>query len=218
MYSNFTKLETLVKQELQAAEGGHDYWHAWRVSNLAMHIACSEGGNLSIIKAASLIHDIADSKFTNGDEEIGKNLAQNLLQNCNYSPTEIEQIIYILSNISFKGGKQTPQNTTLEFKIVQDADRLDAMGAIGIARTFNYGGHKNRELYNPHFPPQEYANAQEYRNSQSPTLNHFYEKLLKLKDAMNTPTAKKIAEHRHAFMETYIQEFMNEWNIENLNQ
>ena len=209
------ELTELLKQSLESAERGHDYWHAIRVRNNALKISSFEGGNREIIEAAALIHDIADAKFTNGDESIGINLATQILTTCQFSKVDIEKILEIIAHISFKGGIHNSPISTIEFTIVQDADRLDAMGAIGIARAFHYGGYKNRELYNPTIPPQEYANSTEYRNSTSPTLNHFYEKLLKLKDSMNTITGKEMAQTRHSFMEEYLEHFLEEWNGSN---
>ncbi len=204
-------IQTEVKRTLQNAECGHDYSHAIRVKNNAEIIAKSEGGNLPIIQAAALLHDVSDEKFSNGNTVIGLKLTENILKKAKFKSTEIAQIIDIIQNISYKGGFAN-RIPSIECAIVQDADRLDAIGAIGIARAFHYGGYKNRELYNPEIPPQEFENADEYRNSNGPTLNHFHEKLFKLKYLMNTPTAKELAETRHAFLEEFVHEFLAEWH------
>ncbi len=205
-------IQAEVKRTLQNAECGHDYSHAIRVKNNAEIIAKSEGGNLPIIQAAALLHDVSDEKFSNGNTVIGLKLTENILKKAKFKSTEIAQIIDIIQNISYKGGFFANRIPSIECAIVQDADRLDAIGAIGIARAFHYGGFKNRELYNPEIPPQDFENADEYRNSNGPTINHFYEKLLKLKYLMNTPTAKELAETRHVFLEEFLQEFLAEWN------
>jgi uncharacterized protein len=161
-----------------------------------------------------LLHDIADSKFHNGDETIGPRIAREFLHSQNIDSNTIQHITSIIENISFKGGNFEQKFSSIELDIVQDADRLDAIGAIGIARTFNYGGFKNRQLYNPDIPPNLNMSATEYKNSKAPTINHFYEKLLLLKDKMNTPTARKIAQERHAYMEGFLAQFYGEWNGE----
>ncbi len=205
-------IQAEVKRTLQNAECGHDYSHAIRVKNNAELIAKSEGGNLPIIQAAALLHDVSDEKFSNGNTIIGLKLTEKILRKGKFKSAEIAQIIDIIQNISYKGGFSANRIPSIECAIVQDADRLDAIGAIGIARAFHYGGYKNRELYNPEIPPQDFENADEYRNSNGPTLNHFYEKLLKLKYLMNTPTAKELAESRHSFIERFVQEFLAEWH------
>lgn len=207
---NINKVKEFVKNSLKNAEGGHDYWHAIRVYNNAVKIHKTESGDIAIISAAALLHDIADIKFHNKGEDYAIAIASDFLFKNNYRKTQIEHITEIIKNISFKGGHSNSYNST-EFKIVQDADRLDAIGAIGIARTFNYGGFKNREIYNPNIPPQDYKSAEEYRKSTAPTINHFYEKLFKLKDLMNTKTGKKLAQERHTFMEMYLEQFFKEW-------
>lgn len=200
-----------VKKQLQHAEGGHDWFHIERVYKNALLIAQSEECNLTVVKLAALLHDIADSKFHNGDENIGPKTARNFLEQENVDETTIAHVVAIIENISFKGGNVTKTFYSKELDIVQDADRLDAIGAIGIARTFNYGGFKNRPLYDPAIPPQMNMNKEEYKNSSAPTLNHFYEKLLLLKDKMNTETGKKIALARHQFMERFLAQFYSEW-------
>ncbi|MGD9994919.1 MAG: HD domain-containing protein [Salinivirgaceae bacterium] len=210
--SLINKTVSFVKAQLQSAEGGHDWWHILRVWNNAKAIAAAEGGNLLLIELAALLHDIADSKFHQGDESLGPKVAYEFLSSLGLNEKLINQVVYIMAHMSFKGGQQQPENKSLEFQIVQDADRLDAMGAIGIARTFNYGGFKNREMHNPEVPPNLNQSKEAYKKSKAPTINHFYEKLLLLKDLMNTQTGKKMAEQRHQFMELYLEQFFAEWN------
>lgn len=201
-----------VKEKLQNAEGGHDWFHTHRVFINANRIAETEGNcNLEVVKLGALLHDIADSKFYNGDETVGPKVAREFLEKENASQETIEHVIAIIENISFKGGNFNQKFTSKELKIVQDADRLDAIGAIGIARTFNYGGFKNRSIYNPNIPPKLNMSKEEYKNSDAPTINHFYEKLLLLKDKMNTETGRKLAESRHKFMEQFLEQFYSEW-------
>ncbi|UOX34974.1 HD domain-containing protein [Flavobacterium sediminilitoris] len=203
-----------VKEKLQNAEGGHDWFHIERVYKNALLIAKDEECNLEIVKLGALLHDIADSKFHDGDETIGPKIATTFLESQNVDKNTINHVIAIIENISFKGGNFDKKFTSKELDIVQDADRLDALGAIGIARTFNYGGFKNRPLYNPNIQPQLNMSKEEYKNSNAPTLNHFYEKLLLLKDKMNTETGKKIARERHIFMENFLSQFYAEWEGE----
>jgi len=203
-----------VKQQLENAEGGHDWFHIERVYKNALLIADGEDCNLNVVKLGALLHDIADSKFHGGDETIGPKTARTFLESQNVSEDIILHVIAIIENISFKGGNFEKKFNSKELEIVQDADRLDAIGAIGIARTFNYGGFKNRPLYNPNIQPNMNMNKEEYKNSESPTLNHFYEKLLLLKDKMNTETGKKIAQKRHDFMVTFLSQFYAEWEGE----
>ncbi|HKL09601.1 MAG TPA: HD domain-containing protein [Bacteroidales bacterium] len=200
-----------VKNVLSDAEGGHDWWHIYRVWNLSKHIAQTEKANLFIVELGSLLHDIADHKFYDGDEEIGPRKAREFLHTLDVDKDIIGHIENIILNISFKGGKHKQTFTSPELDVIQDADRLDAMGAIGIARTFNYGGYKQREIYNPTIKPNLNMTKEEYKQSKAPTINHFYEKLLLLKDRMNTKTGKIMANHRHQFMEQYLNEFYNEW-------
>mgnify|MGYP003870708163 CR=1 FL=1 len=204
-----------VKEELKDAEGGHDWWHIHRVWKSARHIASQEGEsvNMLIVELAALLHDIADSKFFDGDEEVGPRKAHAFLsETLNLDEAVIEHVIQIIQNISFKGGKEKRTFHSQELDIVQDADRLDAIGAIGIARTFNYGGFKNRALYDPEIPPNRNMTKEEYKSSTAPTMNHFYEKLLLLKDKMNTATGKAMAAQRHQFMEQYLEQFYEEWD------
>ncbi|HBD26337.1 HD domain-containing protein [Flavobacterium sp.] len=201
-----------VKQQLENAEGGHDWFHIERVYKNALLIAEGEDCDLTVVKLGALLHDIADSKFHGGDETVGPKTARTFLESQNVSENIILHVIAIIENISFKGGNFEKKFNSKELEIVQDADRLDALGAIGIARTFNYGGFKNRPLYNPNIQPNMSMNKEEYKNSESPTLNHFYEKLLLLKDKMNTETGKKIAQKRHNFMVTFLSQFYAEWD------
>jgi uncharacterized protein len=203
-----------VKQSLHEAEGGHDWFHIERVYKNALLIAKNEPCDVLVAQLGALLHDIADSKFHNGDETIGPRIAREFLHSQNIDSNTIQHITSIIENISFKGGNFEQKFSSIELDIVQDADRLDAIGAIGIARTFNYGGFKNRQLYNPDIPPNLNMSATEYKNSKAPTINHFYEKLLLLKDKMNTPTARKIAQERHAYMEGFLAQFYGEWNGE----
>jgi uncharacterized protein len=203
-----------VKEKLENAEGGHDWFHIERVYKNAVLIAQGEGCELTIVKLGALLHDIADSKFHNGDETVGPRTARTFLESENVDEATIVHVINIIENISFKGGNFEKKFQSKELEIVQDADRLDAIGAIGIARCFNYGGFKNRALYNPTIAPKLNMSKEEYKNSDSPTLNHFYEKLLLLKDKMNTETGKKIALERHQYMENFLSQFYAEWEGE----
>ncbi len=203
-----------VKKELENAEGGHDWFHIERVYNNAVLIANGENCDVLIVHLAALLHDIADSKFHNGDETVGPKKARLFLESKNVPENTITHVVNIIENISFKGGHETKKFSSLELDIVQDADRLDAIGAIGIARTFNYGGFKNRAIYNPEIKPNLNMSKEEYKNSDAPTINHFYEKLLLLKDKMNTKTGKEIAAQRHDFMELFLNQFYAEWNGE----
>ncbi|PJC56327.1 phosphohydrolase [Candidatus Kaiserbacteria bacterium CG_4_9_14_0_2_um_filter_41_32] len=206
------KTVDFVKQTLSDAEGGHDWWHIYRVWKNAQHIAKEEAGvNTLIVELGALLHDIADSKFHNGDEEIGPKTAREYLMSLGLSNDIIEHVENIVRHISFKGTIEGQKWMSPELAIVQDADRLDALGAIGIARTFNYGGHKGRLLYDPEIKPNLEMSKEEYKSSMAPTLNHFYEKLLLLKDLMNTKTGKAMAEGRHSFMEKYLEQFYGEW-------
>lgn len=203
-----------VKSELQNAEGGHDWFHIERVYKNALLIALNETCDLTVVKLAALLHDIADSKFypdaSGGDEEIGPQKARVFLEEQHVSEEIIQHVVQIIKNISFKGGNFEKDFSSKELEIVQDADRLDALGAIGIARTFNYGGFKNRTLYDPNIAPQLTMSKEEYKKSETPTLNHFYEKLLLLKDKMNTETGKKLAQERHRFIELFLSQFYAE--------
>jgi len=209
-----SKTITFVKEKLENAEGGHDWFHIERVYKNALSIAKEEVCNETIVKLAALLHDIADSKFNNGDETVGPETARIFLESEGVEEDIISHVIKIIENISYKGGNFQKEFTSVELDIVQDADRLDAIGAIGIARTFNYGGFKNRAMYDPKIAPNLKMTKEEYKKNEGPTLNHFYEKLFLLKDKMNTPTGKQIALERHRFMETFIAQFYAEWDGE----
>lgn len=200
-----------VKHELQHAEGGHDWFHIERVWRNSVAIAKHEDVDMLVVQLAALLHDIADSKFNGGDEEVGPQKAAEFLNSICIDEATIAHVDAIIRNISFKGGNFDSSFESKELDVVQDADRLDALGAIGIARAFNYGGYKGRELYNPAVPPNLNMSKEEYKHSKAPTLNHFYEKLLLLKYRMNTPTGKRLAEQRHLFMEQYLTQFYAEW-------
>lgn len=204
-----------VKKTLANAEGGHDWFHVERVYKNSLLISKSEPVDVFVVALGALLHDIADSKFHNGDETIGPKMAGVFLSNLKVDALTITHVILIIENISFKSSlskSATKPFTSPELDIVQDADRLDAIGAIGIARCFNYGGFKNRALYNPDIKPNLNMTKEEYKNSNAPTINHFYEKLLLLKDKMNTKTGQEIASKRHTFMLSYLDQFYNEWD------
>ena len=201
---------TFVKKELENSEGGHDWFHIERVYKNALLISKTENVNLFVVSLGALLHDIADAKFHKGDETVGPKKARDFLVSKGVLDEVICQVIAIIENISFKGGNQKQTFFSDELNVVQDADRLDAMGAIGIARCFNYGGFKNRKLYDPDVKPNLKMTPKEYKYSTAPTINHFYEKLLLLKDKMNTDTGKKIAQKRHYFMEQFLKQFYGE--------
>ena len=203
-----------VKEKLQNAEGGHDWFHVERVYKNALLIAQEENCDLTVVKLGALLHDIADSKFYDGDETIGPKVAKAFLESEKVEEATISHVLNIIENISFKGGKVERKFSSKELDIVQDADRLDALGAIGIARTFNYGGFKNRAIYNPQIAPNTNMTKEEYKKSDAPSINHFYEKLLLLKDKMNTESGKKIADERHKYMEGFLSQFYAEWDGE----
>lgn len=200
-----------VKKELREAEGGHDWFHIERVWKTAKHIARDEDVNLLIVELGALLHDIADSKFHAGDEEIGPRKTREFLRSLKVSEEVTGHVVQIVKNISFKGGNHEQQFRSAELDVVQDADRLDALGAIGIARTFNYGGHKGSALYDPEIKPQLNMSKEEYKKSTAPTINHFYEKLLLLKERMNTAAGRRMAQDRHRFMEEFLKQFYAEW-------
>ena len=213
MKNHLTLTINFVKEKLEGAEAGHDWFHIERVWKLSKKIAEKEGGNLEVIELSALLHDIADPKFHNGDETLALKISQNFLEEIQVDAELIEQVLFVIKNISFKNRAEAPENPPLELQIVQDADRLDAIGAIGIARTFNFGGFKNNLMYHPEIKPNLGMNKEEYKKSNGTTINHFYEKLLLLKDLMNTETAKRIASERHDFMLQFLDEFYKEWNV-----
>ncbi|MBB5648321.1 uncharacterized protein HDE70_004665 [Pedobacter cryoconitis] len=208
------KTISFVKDTLQGAEAGHDWFHIERVYKTALSINTKEGGDLLLVTLAALLHDIADSKFNNGDEEIGPQLAGNFLRTLGLSEAVILEVQQIIRNLSYKANLGKIEFSSRELDIVQDADRLDAIGAIGIARAFTYGGYKNRVLYDPEIKPELNMSKEAYKNSEAPTINHFYEKLLRLKDLMKTRTGKELAEQRHQFMQLYLNQFYSEWEGE----
>jgi uncharacterized protein len=203
-----------VRDTLKNAEGGHDWWHIHRVWTNAKLIAQTENADQLTVELAALLHDIADSKFHNGDEEIGPLTAGRYLHSMRVDAGIVEHVQQIIRHMSFKASFGKSGFHSPELAIVQDADRLDAIGAIGIARAFTYGGFKGRELYNPEIQPNLNMSKEEYKNSSAPTINHFYEKLLLLKDKMNTETGKRLALQRHAFMVSYLQEFYAECGLQ----
>ncbi|WP_027385679.1 HD domain-containing protein [Chryseobacterium gregarium] len=203
-----------VKKKLEGAEAGHDWFHIERVWKLSKKIAETEDCNLEVVELAALLHDIADPKFHNGDETLALNVSREFLESWDASEDIIEQVLFIIRNISFKNRGEAPENLPIELKIVQDADRIDAIGAIGIARTFNFGGFKNNLMYDPHIEPKLNMSKEEYKKSNGTTINHFYEKLLLLKDLMNTEKGKKIAGERHDFILNFLDQFYKEWNVD----
>ena len=209
-----TNTINFVKKTLEGAEGGHDWFHIERVYKNALLIAKTEKVNTQIVALGALLHDIADSKFHDGDDTVGPKVAQQFLTSQNVNQNTIDHVIKIIENISYKGGNEAQQFKSAELDVVQDADRLDAIGAIGIARTFNYGGFKNRTIYDPEIAPNLKMSNSQYKSSRAPTINHFYEKLLRLKDKMNTKTGLEIANQRHLYMEEFLNQFFAEWNGE----
>ena len=203
-----------VKEKLKNAEAGHDWFHIERVWKLSRKIAETENANLVVVELSALLHDIADPKFHDGNENLALEISRNFLEQENMDEEIIEQVLFVIKNISFKNRNEAPKELPIELKIVQDADRLDAIGAIGIARTFNFGGFKNNLMYDPELPPKLNMSKEEYKKSNGTTINHFYEKLLLLKDLMNTETAKNIAQERHDFMLKFLDEFYKEWNVD----
>ncbi|RXJ52260.1 HD domain-containing protein [Gelidibacter gilvus] len=208
------KTIAFVKEKLKNAEGGHDWFHIERVYKNALLIAKNEDVDVFVVKLGALLHDIADSKFHNGDETVGPKIARQFLTTVDVDAVVMDHVIKIIENISFGGGNEVQKFKSPELDVVQDADRLDALGAIGIARTFNYGGFKNRTLYDPSILPNLDMSKEEYKASNAPTINHFYEKLLLLKDMMNTKTGRKIALERHQFMVQFLEQFYAEWDGE----
>jgi uncharacterized protein len=204
--------EEYIKNKLSGEGSGHDWWHVYRVWKNAIHIGKHENVNLFVVQLAALLHDISDWKFNDGDDDVGPRLAREWLEEMQVEEDVISHVCKIIKEMSFKGAEVKTPMRTKEGMVVQDADRLDAIGAIGIARTFAYGGHKNREIYNPNVKAELHDSFEKYKSGTGPTINHFYEKLLLLKDLMNTKTAKKIAEERHKFMEQFLDRFYKEWN------
>lgn len=206
--------EEFVYKTLSTEATGHDWYHINRVRKLALNIAKQENVDLFIVELAALLHDIADWKFHDGDESVGPRIAGEWLHSLYVSQDIIDQVCDIIQTISYKGAGTKTAMKTKEGMIVQDADRLDALGAIGIARCFAYGGFKGNQLYDPNLKVAIHRSFDEYKNNKTTSINHFYEKLLLLKDLMNTPTAKIIAQKRHDLMKQYLNEFFKEWNVE----
>jgi uncharacterized protein len=200
-----------VKETLADAEGAHDVWHIERVRTMAVRIAKEEQADMLVVELGALLHDIADAKFHGGDEEIGPRKAREFLEGIGVEQEVTNHVEQIIRNISYRKSLEGQLFRSLELGVIQDADRLDALGAIGIARTFAYNGAKGRVLYDPAIKPNLRMTKEEYQASTAPTVNHFYEKLLLLKDRMNTATGKVLAAERHAFMEKYLEQFYNEW-------
>jgi uncharacterized protein len=200
-----------IKVKLMGEGSGHDWWHVYRVWKNAIHIGKQESVDIFVVELAALLHDVADWKFHDGNEEIGPQVAKDWLESLGVPEEIVSHVCQIIKDISFKGAGVVTAMKTTEGMVVQDADRLDALGAIGIARTFAYGGSKNREMYNPDTKPEMHTSFEQYKNSEGTSINHFYEKLLLLRELMNTATAKQIAKKRHAVMEDYLDQFYREW-------
>ena len=206
------KTKEFVKSKLGGEGTGHDFWHILRVYKISVYIGEKENVDMFVVELAALLHDIADWKFNDGNSDIGPEISREWLTSIGVDDDIINKITNIIRTISFKGGTTNANQETIEGKVVQDADRLDAMGAIGIARAFAYGGYKKRELYNPNIKPQKCKDFQQYKNNVDTTVNHFYEKLLLLKDLMNTQSGKSMAKERHEFMVGYLDQFFREWD------
>lgn len=200
-----------VKQLLSGEHTGHDWWHMSRVWQNALHIGKAEGADMFVVELAALLHDIADWKFHGGDEKAGSRAAREWLVGQSVETAVIDHVCQIIDDLSFKGARVPGSMKTREGMVVQDADRLEALGAIGIARAFAYGGHKGQEIYNPDIPPTLHASFEAYKNSNGTTINHFHEKLLLLKDLMNTHTGRMMAEQRHEYIVKFLERFHLEW-------
>ncbi|MDQ0067587.1 HD domain-containing protein [Chryseobacterium lathyri] len=214
MKSTIENTVEFVKEKLEGAEAGHDWYHIERVWKLSKKIAATEDCNQEVVELSALLHDIADPKFHNGDETIAPKIAREFLEGQQISEGVIEKVLFIIKNISFKNRGEVPAELPIELKIVQDADRIDAIGAIGIGRTFNFGGFKNNPMYDPEVQPSLNMSKEEYKKSNGTTINHFYEKLLLLKDLMNTGKGKELAQERHDYMLGFLDQFYKEWNVD----
>lgn len=215
MKSTISNTVEFVKEKLEGAEAGHDWFHIERVWKLAKKIGETEKDcDPDVVELSALLHDIADPKFHNGDETIAPRISREFLESQNVPNETIEKVLFVIENISFKNRSQAPTNPSIELKIVQDADRIDAIGAIGIARTFNFGGFKNNPMYDPNVQPDLNMSKEQYKKSNGTTINHFYEKLLLLKDLMNTEHGKKMAQERHDYMLNFLDQFYKEWNVD----
>ena len=207
------KVRSAIFEQFNGEATGHDWHHINRVVNLAKHIQIKEGGDVTIIELSALLHDISDHKFNGGKPDEGGKVAHALLIKLGCDQQSADSVKYIVDNVSYKGANTKVEMDSLEGRIVQDADRLDAIGAIGIARTFAYGGNKNHSMYDPDLKSEMHDSFEQYMKSETSTINHFYEKLLLLKDRLNTDTAKEIGLHRHQYMEQFLDEFYGEWNF-----
>lgn len=214
MNSLIEKTVSFVKKQLEDAEGGHDWFHIERVWKLADKIAQTETCNREVVALAALLHDIADPKFHNGDETLALKISRDFLENQKVDEITIQQVLNVIQNISFKNRSEVTGKKSIELQIVQDADRMDAIGAIGVARTFNFGGFKGNKMYDPAIPPALNMSKEEYKKSNGTTVNHFYEKLLLLKDMMNTEEGRRLAQKRHDFMLLFLETFYQEWKVE----
>jgi uncharacterized protein len=212
MQTAVESIRVLVKSQFELESTGHDWYHIERITAMALRISETEGGEKEVIELAGLLHDISDHKFNGGDFEKGGKEAERIMLEHGIEQGIIEQVVAIVNTISYKGANVANKISSLEGKIVQDADRIDAIGAIGIARTFAYGGHKGHPIYDPKIKPQLHDKVEDYQKT-THTINHFYEKLLLLKDRMNTETGRRIAEERHQFMEDFLERFYGEWNL-----
>lgn len=206
-------IERNIKAQFEGDSSGHDWFHIQRVLELSRLIQKTEGGDVEIVELAALLHDISDHKFNGGKLDEGGKVAMKMLLDLNYPKEKALHVKYIVDNISYKGAEVPAEMNSLEGRIVQDADRIDAIGAIGIGRTFAYGGFKGQAMYDPTIPVQQHKSFQEYAQAKTSTINHFYEKLLLLKDRLNTPTGKEIGQKRHELMESFLASFLAEWNI-----
>lgn len=202
-----------IKGQFENDTSGHDWHHINRVLNISRYLHSIEGGNLEVIELAAILHDISDHKFNGGKLDEGGKVAQEILTNHKIDTKTIAKVRYIIDNISYKGANTETEMNTLEGRIVQDADRIDAIGAIGIARTFAYGGNTNQAIYDPALKVNMHESFEDYAKAKTCTINHFYEKLLLLKDRLNTKTGKKLGQERHELMENYLNSFLNEWNF-----
>lgn len=214
MSDTVKKTIIFIKEKLKNAEAGHDWHHIQRVYRNAKTIAETENCNLEIVELAALLHDIADPKFHDGNEELALQISREFLEQQNLASETTASVLFIIQHLSFKNRHEAPENLPIELKIVQDADRLDAIGAIGIARTFHFGGYKNNLMYDPEISPKLNMSKDEYKKSNGTTINHFYEKLLLLKDLMNTQKGKEMAEERHDVMQQFLTQFLKEWDAE----
>ncbi len=205
------KTESFIREKLAGDSSGHDWWHIDRVRRNAVHIARDEGADLYVVELAALLHDVADWKFHGGDDSIGPRTARDWLTRHEVPPTVIDHVCEIIATVSFKGAGVATEMSTIEGKCVQDGDRLDAIGAVGIARAFAFGGHFGRAMYDPDVPPEQHQTFAAYKSKGGPTINHFYEKLLLLKDRMQTATGRRLATERHQFMEQFLDQFFGEW-------